>query len=113
MESFLILKCLSSAAHTMSLMALDVPGMHLSMSIVHSTNVSLLRGAGGAVSARATPHSLAKRRRKDPRSFAGASAIMLVAAAFCATWTTQFLEAERPNASDLALDRSCVHRRHG
>jgi hypothetical protein len=25
----------------------------------------------------------------------------------------QFLEAERPNASDLALDRSCVHRRHG
>jgi hypothetical protein len=52
MESFLILKCLSSAAHTMSLMALDVPGMHLSMSIVHSTNVSLLRGAGGAVSAR-------------------------------------------------------------
>jgi hypothetical protein len=51
MESFLILKCLSSAAHTMSLMTLDVPGMHLSMSAVHSTNVSLLRGSGGAVSA--------------------------------------------------------------
>lgn len=42
------------AAHTMSLMTLDVPGMHLSMSVVHSTNVSLLRGSGGAVSARAT-----------------------------------------------------------
>jgi hypothetical protein len=54
MESFLILKCLLSAAHTMSLMTLDVPGMHLSMSVVHSTNVSLLRGSGGAVSARAT-----------------------------------------------------------
>jgi hypothetical protein len=34
---FLILKCLSSAAQSMSLMALDVPGMHLSMSV--ATNV--------------------------------------------------------------------------
>jgi hypothetical protein len=25
----------------------------------------------------------------------------------------QFLEAERPNAIDLALDRSCVHPSHG
>jgi hypothetical protein len=46
MESFLILKCFSTAAQTISLVMLDVPGMHLSMSVVHSMNVlfSLLRG---------------------------------------------------------------------
>ena len=53
MQSFLILKCFSTAAQTMSLVMLDVPGMHLSMSVVHSTNVlfSLLRGSGRAASA--------------------------------------------------------------
>jgi hypothetical protein len=53
MPSFVILKCFSTAAQTMSLVTLDVPGMHLSMSVVHSTNVlfSLLRGSGRAASA--------------------------------------------------------------
>ena len=53
MPSFVILKCFSTAAQTMSLVMLDVPGMHLSMSVVHSTNVlfSLFRGSGRAVSA--------------------------------------------------------------
>ena len=53
MPSFLILKCFSTAAQTMSLVMLNVPGMHLSMSVVHSTNVlfSLLRESGLAASA--------------------------------------------------------------
>jgi hypothetical protein len=53
MQSFVILKCFSTAAQTISLVMLDVPGMHLSMSVVHSTNVlfSLLRGSGRAASA--------------------------------------------------------------
>ena len=53
MQSFVILKCFSTAAQTMSLVMLDVPGMHLSRSVVHSTNVlfSLLRGSGRAASA--------------------------------------------------------------
>jgi hypothetical protein len=52
MESFLILKCFSTAAQTISLVMLDVPGMHLSVSVVHSMNVlfSLVRGSGRAAS---------------------------------------------------------------